>query len=90
MIQDPQELTYFQQWVIVMRQIKKITFYDYATTTKQANPAIDFKSLLEYPARKNCGSKLWGAYGIFKNLYPNVDKATHDAVERRLGEFDII
>jgi hypothetical protein len=39
---------------------------------------------------RSSDQKLHDAANYFKSLYPSIDRATHDAIERRLAWFDII
>ena len=85
----PERLKPFHQFVISAAQDQMRFYEDYAAA-RAKNRNLKFKDFREDVNLIAVDKKLWDAYHYFQSLYPSRDKATNDAVERRLAWFDII
>ncbi len=88
-ITPPERLRTFHNYVIQAAR-NEVVFYTHAFDEKIKNPSLTLTQLIQNPLRAQCSDQLWKAYYEFQRLYPKADRDTNNAVERRLGEFDII
>ena len=85
----PERLQSFHDAVIEAAS-DQINFYEEWARQKDENQNIKLNDLTANGDLKRCNELLWKAYHQFQNLYPTSDKATNDAIEMRLCQFDII
>ena len=88
-LQPPERLLEFHQHIIVAAE-EQIEFHEEYARQKRDNPNLQLNQLLTNPHLKTCNEELWAAYHSFQRLYPEIDRATNDAVEMRLCQFDVI
>lgn len=85
----PAKLTSFHE-KIVQATSYQIIFYEEWAKAKSEDSKIKFEDLVNESHLKACNELLWSAYYEFQRLYPNRDRATNDAIEMRLCQFDVI
>ena len=86
---QPERLKPFHQYVLSAAD-DQMRFYEEYTKARAGNKNVKFEEFRENADLKAGDQKLWDAYHNFQSLYPSRDKATNDAIERRLAWFDII
>jgi hypothetical protein len=69
---------------------EQIQFYREYAQARAMNTDLKLNGFLNNIHLRSSDQKLHDAWNIFKSLYPFIDAATNDAIERRLAWFDII
>ena len=85
----PGRLGAFHQHLVVATE-HQIELYRAFAARKAADASVDLKAMLRHPALVTTNRELVSAYTVFKQLYPDLDPQTHDAVYGRLCAFDLI
>ncbi len=85
----PERLIGFQEGVISAGR-DQLRFYEFYVQSRLSDRTRKLNNFLSHPDLKAGDAKLWEAYHYFQLLYPGINKAGNDAIERRLAEFDII
>jgi hypothetical protein len=85
----PVRLAPFHQHLVTATE-HQIELYRAFAERKAAEPALDLRGMLRHPALVTTNRELLSAYALFKQLYPELDQQTHDALYGRLCAFDII
>ena len=85
----PDRLKSFHETVISAAQ-DQIVFWDEFVQKKYEKPKLQLGDVLNHPRLQDCNKKLWQSYYIFRDLYPQRDLKTNDAIEQRLCLFDLI
>lgn len=76
---------------LILEAVEEQTYFygDYAEEKIRSKTA-KLNQMLDHPALISSSKKLHDAYAIFKAIYPELDRATDEAIERRLCWMDII
>jgi hypothetical protein len=75
---------------IVRATERQIAFYGDFAQTKAQDPRTNLRSLLMHPALREQNQLLLNAWGRVGQLYPDLDKPTHQAIYYHLCGFDTI
>jgi hypothetical protein len=85
----PPRLQRFKEEVIRAGQ-DQILYYEDYFRAKIKDSDIKAEELSNNDHLRSSDQKLHDADNYFKSLYPSMDKATNDAIERRVAWFDIV
>ncbi len=75
---------------IVRATERPIAFYGDFARAKVQDPTTDLRRLLGHPAVREQNQALLDAWGRVGQLYPDLDRATHQAIYYHLCGFDTI
>jgi hypothetical protein len=75
---------------IVRATERQIAFYGDFARAKVQDPTTDLRRLLGHPAVREQNQALLDAWGRVGQLYPDLDRATHQAIYYHLCGFDTI
>jgi hypothetical protein len=75
---------------IVQAAEQQIAFYGDFAMAKAADPAIELRKQLSHPALREQNRALLDAWGRIRQLYPELDVATRDAIYYHLCGFDTV
>jgi hypothetical protein len=75
---------------IVRAAEQQIAFYGDFAKAKAAEPATDLRKQLNHPALHEQNRALLDAWGRIRQLYPDLDVATRDAIYHHLCGFDTV
>jgi hypothetical protein len=85
----PERLQVVHRHIVVATE-QQIAFYDAFVAAKVKDPAVDLARMLDHAAGVTASRALRTAWDEVRALYPTLDPATSDAIERRLDQFDAL
>ena len=85
----PGRLATFHRHLVVATE-NQIELYRAFAARRAADASVDLRAMLQHPALVATNREIVSAYRLFKQLYPDLDAQTRDAVYERLYAFDII
>ena len=75
---------------VVVATEGQIAFFDAFVAAKAKDPTVDLARMLDHAAGVTASRALRTAWDEVRALYPTLDHATSDAIERRLDQFDAL
>jgi hypothetical protein len=75
---------------IVVATEQQLVFFDAFVGAKVKDPAVDLSRMLDHAAGVMASRALRAAWNEVRALYPTLDPATGDAIERRLDHLDAL
>lgn len=75
---------------LVVATEQQLVFFDAFVAAKAKDSAVDLSRMLDHDAGVTASRALRAAWDEVRALYPTLDHATGDAIERRLDQFDAL
>ncbi len=85
----PERLADIHRRVVTATE-RQIAFFGAFVEEKVKDPEIDLRRMLPHPSLRATSRELHTAWDLIRGRYPALDRATSDAIESRLCQFDVI